>query len=89
MEYKAAIADVRVVLVHPKNTSRTCPICGHVAKETGRQGISFVVALVGTLPLPTTWLRKISAGLRSTSRTRQPIRLAASPRFSRWVVDAY
>jgi IS605 OrfB family transposase len=33
MEYKAAIAGVRVVLVHPKNTSRTCPICGHVAKE--------------------------------------------------------
>ncbi|WP_309138284.1 zinc ribbon domain-containing protein [Parageobacillus sp. VR-IP] len=22
-----------MVLVHPKNTSRTCPICGHVAKE--------------------------------------------------------
>ncbi|WP_143415273.1 RNA-guided endonuclease TnpB family protein [Geobacillus sp. E263] len=33
IEYKAAIAGVPVVLVHPKNTSRTCPVCGHVAKE--------------------------------------------------------
>nr|WP_211278793.1 hypothetical protein [Parageobacillus galactosidasius] len=49
--------------------------------RTDRQGISFVVELVGTLPLPTTWLRKTSAGLLSTSRTRQPIRLVASPRL--------
>ena len=33
IEYKARLAGVQVVLVDPKNTSRTCPECGHVAKE--------------------------------------------------------
>lgn len=31
--YKAKLAGVPVVFVDPKNTSRTCPKCGHVAKE--------------------------------------------------------
>jgi putative transposase len=30
--YKAALAGVPVVLVDPRNTSRTCPACGYVAK---------------------------------------------------------
>jgi IS605 OrfB family transposase len=29
IEYKAALAGVPVVLVDPRNTSRTCPECGH------------------------------------------------------------
>ena len=33
IEYKAKRAGVRVVLVDPRNTSRTCPCCGHCAKE--------------------------------------------------------
>ncbi len=33
IEYKAKIAGVPIVLVNPRNTSRTCPICGYVAKE--------------------------------------------------------
>lgn len=32
IEYKAKIAGVPVVLVNPKNTSRTCPVCGYIAK---------------------------------------------------------
>lgn len=32
IEYKARLAGVPVVLVDPRNTSRTCPACGHVAK---------------------------------------------------------
>jgi putative transposase len=31
--YKAKLAGVRVVFVDPRNTSRTCPSCGHCAKE--------------------------------------------------------
>jgi putative transposase len=31
--YKAALAGVPVILVDPKNTSRTCPICGCVDKR--------------------------------------------------------
>jgi putative transposase len=30
--YKAQMAGVRVILVDPRNTSRTCPACGHCAK---------------------------------------------------------
>ncbi|SDT08373.1 transposase, IS605 OrfB family, central region [Paenibacillaceae bacterium GAS479] len=33
IEYKALIAGVPVVLVDPRNTSRECPHCGHIAKE--------------------------------------------------------
>lgn len=33
IEYKAALAGVPVVAVDPRNTSRTCPACGHVDKR--------------------------------------------------------
>jgi putative transposase len=33
IEYKAKMAGVRVIFVDPRNTSRTCPCCGHCAKE--------------------------------------------------------
>jgi putative transposase len=33
LEYKAKLAGVRVISVDPRNTSRTCPSCGHCAKE--------------------------------------------------------
>jgi len=33
IEYKAKIDGVPVVLVDPRNTSRTCPVCGHVDKK--------------------------------------------------------
>ena len=33
LEYKQAWRGGQVVAVDPRNTSRTCPECGHVAKE--------------------------------------------------------
>ncbi len=33
VEYKAALAGVEVRVVDPRNTSRTCPHCGHVDKK--------------------------------------------------------
>lgn len=32
IEYKSRLAGVSVVAVDPRNTSRTCPCCGHVSK---------------------------------------------------------
>lgn len=32
IEYKACLAGVRVIAVDPRNTSRTCPCCGHISK---------------------------------------------------------
>jgi len=32
IEYKARLAGVPIVLVDPRDTSRTCPSCGHVSK---------------------------------------------------------
>ena len=32
IEYKARLRGVSVVLVDPRNTSRTCPECGHISK---------------------------------------------------------
>jgi len=32
VDYKAKIAGVPLVFVDPRNTSRTCPSCGHIAK---------------------------------------------------------
>jgi len=33
VEYKARLAGVPVVAVDPRNTSRTCPACGHIDKR--------------------------------------------------------
>ena len=33
IEYKASLAGIPVILVDPRNTSRTCPICGCVEKR--------------------------------------------------------
>jgi IS605 OrfB family transposase len=41
LEYKAALAGVPVVLVDPRNTSRTCPECGHCEKANRKSQAEF------------------------------------------------
>lgn len=40
--YKATVAGVPVTLVDPRNTSRTCPACEHVAKANRRSQSEFL-----------------------------------------------
>ena len=40
--YKAKLAGIPVVLVNPKNTSRECYACGHIAKENRKSQAEFV-----------------------------------------------
>ena len=47
IEYKARRAGIPVVLVDPRDTSRTCPCCGHVAKENRRDQSTFCCVACG------------------------------------------
>jgi len=46
-EYKAKLAGVRIVYVDPRNTSRTCPDCGHCAKENRKTQNVFTCVVCG------------------------------------------
>jgi transposase len=40
--YKAKLAGVPVILIDPKNTSRTCSFCGHCEKANRKNQSEFV-----------------------------------------------
>lgn len=48
IEYKAQRLGVPVIYVDPRNTSRTCPACGHVAKANRKTQSSFKCVQCGT-----------------------------------------
>jgi putative transposase len=50
--YKARLAGVPVALVDPRNTSRTCPACGHSAKENRPDQPHFLGVSCGLAGLP-------------------------------------
>jgi transposase len=45
--YKAKCAGIPVFLVDPRNTSRTCPACGHVDKANRPNQSSFSCVICG------------------------------------------
>lgn len=47
LAYKAEAAGVPVILVEARNTSRTCPQCGHCAKENRRSQSEFLCVKCG------------------------------------------
>jgi len=47
IEYKARLSGVRVVAVDPRNTSRTCPVCGHCEKANRRSQAQFLCVSCG------------------------------------------
>ena len=47
VEYKAKLAGVPVVLVDPRNTSRTCPACGHISKNNRKTQALFLCVSCG------------------------------------------
>src|SRR5207244_1125316 len=47
LSYKAAQASVPLHLVDPRNTSKTCHVCGHCAKENRKSQASFVCQSCG------------------------------------------
>lgn len=47
IEYKAQLAGVPAIAVDPRNTSRTCPACGHVDKANRRSQDSFLCVSCG------------------------------------------
>ncbi len=47
ISYKAQLSGVPVHFVDPRNTSRTCPVCGYCAKENRKTQSSFVCLSCG------------------------------------------
>jgi putative transposase len=47
IEYKAKMAGVRVIFVDPRDTSRTCPSCGHCGKENRPDQATFLCQSCG------------------------------------------
>ncbi|WP_084961212.1 RNA-guided endonuclease InsQ/TnpB family protein [Thermoactinospora rubra] len=64
--YKAAIAGVPVRLVDPRNTSRTCPACGHCAKRNRPHRDSFLCVACGFAG-PADHIAAINIGRRAVS----------------------
>ncbi|MFF4416234.1 RNA-guided endonuclease InsQ/TnpB family protein [Streptosporangium sp. NPDC001559] len=64
--YKAALAGVPVRLVDPRNTSRTCPECGHCAKRNRPHRDSFLCVACGFAG-PADHIAAINIGRRAVS----------------------
>ncbi len=78
--YKAAQAGVPVVFVDPANTSRTCPVCGHVDKRNRRSQSEFQCRRCGHAgPTDVIAARNIRAWARGDAPMVASARTATSP----------
>ena len=80
IEYKAKLAGVQIVVVDPRNTSRTCSACGFVHKSNRRSQSVFQCQQCGhRRNADTNAARNISSRAMSTSRTRPTSSLGNEP----------
>lgn len=75
LESKAAAERIEVVYVDPKNTSRTCPECGHTSESNRRAQAEFVCRSCGAsgnadyVAAKNVGMRYVRRGLQSSRRT--------------------
>ncbi len=74
ISYKAALAGVCLHLVDPRNTSRTCSVCGHCEKANRKSQSAFVCQSCG-FAAPADWNAAINI---SRAAVKQPIVAAAA-----------
>ena len=47
LAYKCEAAGIPLIVIDPRNTSRTCPVCGHCARENRRSQSEFLCVECG------------------------------------------
>jgi IS605 OrfB family transposase len=72
VEYKAKASGVPVVAVDPRNTSRTCPECGHIAQENRPAQDCFRCVQCGLAGLPDAFAARVIA-MRARAVVVQPM----------------
>ena len=72
LEYKARQAGVPIVAVDPRNTSRTCPACGHMAQENRPAQDRFLCVQCGLAGLPDAFAARVIAA-RARAVVMQPM----------------
>lgn len=80
LSYKAALAGVPLHTVDPRDTSRTCSVCGHCAKENRKSQASFVCQACGY----TDNADRNAAINISRAAVMQPIVAPENQRNNRW-----
>ena len=76
LTYKAQMAGVKLVAVDPRNTSRTCLACGHIAKENRKTQSHFCCVSCGFVAYADT-LAAVNISIRGRAVCHAAIRLAA------------
>ncbi len=71
IEYKSRLAGVPVVVVDPRNTSRTCPCCGHVSKSNRPHRDSFLCQSCG-LAGPADYIAAVNIRVRGRAAVNPP-----------------
>lgn len=82
IEYKAQLAGIPVVLVNPKNTSRTCPVCGCIDKANRKTQAIFSCVSCGYFAPADTNAARIIAGRAAVNQPYIPTPIAIGS--SKW-----